>query len=204
MKNIIIFVRKFIFRCLGIRLEHLNKVLDIVYLKNDPYTKIGAFSYENGATVSRWSHLEIQIGKFTSIARDVKFIVDHGGHNISGVSTFPLRDTFEGKILNNRETKGIKVGHDVWLGSSVTILPSVEIGTGAIIAANAVVTKDIPPYAIVGGSPAKIIRFRFTDQQIAALLDIKWWDWERSDFQSRLNDFDLPIEGFLAKFGKDI
>ena len=69
------------------------------------------------------------------------------------------------------------VGNDVWIGQNVTVLPGVHIGDGAIVGANSVVSKDVPPYHIVGGNPAKIIRKRFDDAAIACLLRVKWWDW---------------------------
>lgn len=103
-----------------------------------------------------------------------------GNHGPRRVSWYPHRIHFgmEGNYDDYPVPTGDTiVGSDVWTTENCLILPGVTIGDGAIVAAGAVVTKDVPPYAIVGGNPAKLIRYRFTDEQIAALLDIRWWEW---------------------------
>lgn len=122
---------------------------------------------------------KIFIGSFVSISDDVEFIPG-GGHHPEWVSTFPFRFMFRlpGGIGDGGVSKGdIVVGNDVWIGTGARILSGVTIGDGAVVAASAVVTKDVRPYAIVGGNPAVEIRRRFPDDQVDALLEMRWWDW---------------------------
>ena len=90
----------------------------------------------------------------------------------------------------------VEIGHDVWIGTNVTILPSVKIGNGAIIAAGAVVTKDIPDYAIVGGVPAKVLKYRFSDDEIKRLNQSKWWEWPDEKIKRHINKFSAPEDFF--------
>ena len=123
------------------------------------------------------------IGKFCMIASDVKFIMNGANHLTSSISTYPFaifgngwEKAMEGK---NYPQKGdIVIGNDVWIGYNATIMAGVKIGDGAIIATNSTVTRDVEPYAIVGGNPAKEIKKRFSEDKIRKLLDLKWWDWE--------------------------
>lgn len=120
------------------------------------------------------------IGKFCQIATGVRFIMNGGNHAMSGYTTFPFRAFgHEWKdVPLNPDSKGDTIiGNDVWIGNSATIMPGIKIGDGAIIATNSVVTKDVEPYTIVGGNPAKLIRKRFDDNTIQKLLSLKWWDW---------------------------
>ena len=122
------------------------------------------------------------IGKFCMIASDVTFIMNGANHLVDAISTYPFSifgNGWEGAMAGKTfPHKGDTViGNDVWLGHKSVIMPGVNIGDGAVIASYAVVTKDVAPYAIVGGNPAREIRKRFTDAQIETLLDIKWWDW---------------------------
>ena len=98
-----------------------------------------------------------------------------------------------------RESK-TKIGNDVWLGRNVIITEGVTIGNGAIAGAGAVITKDVPDYAIVAGIPAKVIRFRYTDSQIDALNKIRWWDWTDEQISERYNDFYLDVDDFIKKY----
>jgi len=122
------------------------------------------------------------IGKFCMIASDVTFIMNGANHLTDTVSTYPFavfghgwEHAMDGKQYPRKGD--ITIGNDVWIGYKATIMAGVRIGDGAIIAANATVTKDVAPYAIVGGNPAMEIRKRFSDDKISKLLDIKWWDW---------------------------
>lgn len=123
------------------------------------------------------------IGKFCMIASDVTFIMNGANHLTDAISTYPFaifgsdwENAIEGKTY---PTKGDTiVGNDVWIGHKVTIMPGVKIGDGAIIATRSVVTKDVPPYSVVGGNPAKELKKRFSEEDIATLLELKWWDWE--------------------------
>lgn len=124
------------------------------------------------------------IGKFCSIACSAKFLFNSANHSLTSLSTYPFPIFFEewglerAQVTRAWDHKGdIVIGNDVWIGYEAVILAGVTIGDGAIIGTRAVVTKDVPPYTIVGGVPAKPIRKRFPDDTIAALLALRWWDW---------------------------
>ena len=124
------------------------------------------------------------IGKFCSIACGAKFLFNCANHTLKSLSTytFPLFykewELEKSNITTAWDNKGdIVIGNDVWIGYEAVIMAGVHIGDGAIIAARAVVTKDVPPYTIVGGTPAKEIRKRFDAEVIEQLLILKWWDW---------------------------
>ena len=132
------------------------------------------------------NHDRLVIGKFCSIACGAKFIFNSANHTLSSLSTYPFPLFFEEWGLEKKDVarawdnKGdIVVGNDVWIGYEAVILAGVTIGDGAVIGARAVVTKDVPPYTIVGGVPAKEIRKRFPEETVAALLEMRWWDWPR-------------------------
>jgi len=122
------------------------------------------------------------IGKFCMIASGVKFIMNGANHLTDSLSTYPFaifgmgwEKAMEGKGYPNKGD--IIIGNDVWMGHNATIMAGVKIGDGAIIATNATVVKDVEPYSIVGGNPAKEIKKRFPDTTIEKLLKLKWWDW---------------------------
>ena len=124
------------------------------------------------------------IGKFCSIACGVKFLFNSANHALRPLSTYPFPLFFEEwnrpveRLAEAWDNHGdIVVGNDVWIGYEAVILAGVTIGDGAIIGARAVVTKDVAPYTIVGGIPAKPIRRRFDDETVGALLALRWWDW---------------------------
>jgi len=130
------------------------------------------------------NHEKLVIGKFCSIACGAKFLFNSANHALGSLSTYPFPIFFEEWDLPVEgipaawDNKGdIVVGNDVWIGYEAVILAGVTIGDGAIIGARAVVTKDVPPYTIVGGVPAKPIRKRFDEDTIARLLELRWWDW---------------------------
>ena len=133
------------------------------------------------------------IGKFCSIANDVCIGLGKHPTNLFSTSTLFYRKINTLKInlieedYNFAEHENIYIGHDVWIGFRAIILDGVTIGHGAIIASNAVVTKDVPPYAIVGGVPAKIIKYRFDEKKINHLLYSKWWDKDLNEIKSILN-----------------
>ena len=121
------------------------------------------------------------IGKFCAIAKGVEFVMNGANHMLDCMTTYPFEivDEFKGlaRPFANRGNRGdTVVGNDVWIGQDATILPGVHIGDGAIIGANAVVAKDVPPYAIAVGNPSTIKKFRFDEETIKLLLELKWWD----------------------------
>lgn len=133
------------------------------------------------------------IGKFCSIACGARFLFNSANHAMKSLSTYPFPLFYEQWGLEKQnvadawDNKGdIIIGNDVWIGYEAVILAGVHIGDGAVIGARAVVTKDVPPYAIVGGVPAKVIRKRFAQSQIDELLQLKWWDWPEKRIARKL------------------
>lgn len=135
----------------------------------------------------------IEIGNFCSIGRHVSIQEDN--HNIARTTTYFIERNLLGEepAESAMVSKGkITIGHDVWIGAGAHVLSGVTIGHGAVIAAGAVVTQDVPPYAVVGGNPAKVIKYRFQPETIQMLLDSAWWEWpvekirENKDFLLQL------------------
>ncbi|MFZ4728406.1 MAG: Vat family streptogramin A O-acetyltransferase [Pseudanabaena sp.] len=124
------------------------------------------------------------IGKFCALARGVKFIMNGANHKLDGFSTYPFQifGNGWGKVDPQPEELPYKgdtvIGNDVWIGYETAIMPGVQVGDGAIVAAKSVVVSDVPPYTIFGGNPAKLIRQRFDDRAIRALLEVAWWNWD--------------------------
>lgn len=126
---------------------------------------------------------QLIIGKFCMIASGAQFIMNGGNHLSEAISAYPFaifghgwEGAMEGKSYPHKGNTVI--GNDVWIGHNATIMPGLTIGDGAIIATHATVTRDVPPYAIVGGNPAQVLRKRFSDEQIGVLLQIQWWNWD--------------------------
>ena len=125
---------------------------------------------------------KLRIGKFCMIASDVKFIMNGANHLTDSLTAYPFaifgedwKNAMDGKEYPQKGD--INIGNDVWIGYNATIMAGVTIGDGAIIATNSTVVKDVAPYSIVGGNPAKEIKKRFSDQDIEKLLKIQWWNW---------------------------
>ena len=157
--------------------NNYHKALDqnLVFIDDYTYGMPEVITWDNST--------KLKIGKFCSLASNI-YILAGGEHRSDWISTYPfncLIDDFD-YIKGHPSTKGdIIIGNDVWIGDSVKILSGVHIGDGAIIGTASVVTKDIPPYAIAAGNPAKIIRYRFDEDTIEELLDIKWWNFREKD-----------------------
>ncbi|MCB6200281.1 CatB-related O-acetyltransferase [Extibacter muris] len=137
---------------------------------------------------------KLVIGKFCSIACGARFLFNSANHSMHSLSTYPFPLFFEEWGLDRRDVarswdnKGdIIVGNDVWIGYEAVILAGVTIGDGAIIGTRSLVTKDVPPYTIVGGMPARPIRKRFSEETIHDLLEIKWWDWPKEKIAAKIN-----------------
>lgn len=128
------------------------------------------------------NHDKLKIGKFCSIACGTKFLFNSANHSLRSLSTYPFPifyEEWEHRLWADKawDNKGdIVLGNDVWTGFESVIMSGVTIGNGAIIGARAVVTKDVPPYTIVGGVPARPIRKRFPDEMISVLMALRWWD----------------------------
>jgi len=139
------------------------------------------------------NHDRLIIGKFCSIACGAKFIFNCANHTLKSLSTytFPLFfeewDLSKSEVATAWDNKGdIVIGNDVWIGYDAVIMAGVHIGDGAIIGTRAVVTKDVEPYSIVGGVPAKEIRKRFAPDVVAKLLELKWWDWSLEKIKNHI------------------
>lgn len=148
----------------------------------------------------------LQIGKYCAIAEDVLFMMDlmHDYKYISmgAIEEFRNMPRISKDIDRYRvQRKGqILIENDVWIGHGATIMGGVTVHNGAVIGAQAVVTKDVPPYAIVAGNPARIIKYRFDENQINALLNIAWWHWNSEELKSRYQLMQLPVSEFITHF----
>ncbi len=181
----------------------------IVYLKNvitKPNIEVGDYTiyndyvndprdFEKNNVLYHYpvNNDKLIVGKFCSIACGAKFMFTSGNHTMKSLSTytFPIFfDEWELDPVNIRDAwdnKGdIVIGNDVWIGYEAVIMQGVTIGDGAIIGTRALVTKDVPPYTIVGGAPAKPIRNRFSEEIIAKLLEMKWWDWPEERIKANI------------------
>ena len=182
---------------------------ETVYLKNvidNPNIQIGDYTIYNDFVHDPREFLKnnvlyhypinkdrLIIGKFCSIACGAKFLFNSGNHKMASLSTYTFPLFFEEWDLEKEnvaqawDQKGdIIIGNDVWIGYEAVVLSGVTIGDGAVIGCRAVVTKDIPPYTIVGGVPAKPIRKRFDEETIKELQKIKWWDWPEEKIAGKI------------------
>ncbi|MCX6205744.1 MAG: CatB-related O-acetyltransferase [Bacteroidetes bacterium] len=174
----------------------LNNYDRLCYLKNiikNPNIIVGDYTYyDDFETVNNFEknvkyHFDfigdkLIIGKFCMLASGVNFIMNGANHLSSAISSYPFaifgadwQNAMEGKSYPSKGDTVI--GNDVWIGHNATIMPGINIGDGAIIATNTTVTRNVPPYSIVGGNPSQLIRKRFNDHQINSLLEMKWWNW---------------------------
>ncbi|ASY62348.1 Chloramphenicol acetyltransferase [Sinorhizobium sojae CCBAU 05684] len=169
------------------------------FLKNlvrSPMIEIGEYSYyddpegpecfEEKCVLYHYDFIgdRLVIGRFCALATGVQFVMNGANHALDGFSTFPFgifpgawREGFDAAAYATGHRGDTIVGNDVWIGMEATILPGVRIGDGAIIAAKSVVAKDVPPYAVVAGNPARVVRMRFPAGVVERLLAIAWWRW---------------------------
>lgn len=179
------------------------------------YTEIGARTVFVESTMGDYSYvvndanvIYTTIGKFCSIAAMTR--INPGNHPMQRASqshfTYRSAAYFEDAqddeaFFDWRRAHAVTIGHDVWIGHGAIVLAGRNIGTGAVIAGGAVVTKDVPPYTIVAGNPARPVRPRFPEAIAERLQNLAWWDWEHKRLRSALDDFrHLPVEDFLAKY----
>ncbi len=185
----------------------------IVNSKLGKYTEIGIYNYFENVIFGDYSYTgqfyfvqNTEIGMFSNIAAMVRIgPTDHPMERPS-LHHFTYRRRMYGfdeqddvKFFSAREMKKTLIGHDTWIGHGAIIMPGVKIGNGAVIGCGALVTKDIKPYEIAVGLPAKVIRKRFKDEIIEKLEVIKWWNWSYDKIKDNLQDFYLDIDSFVHK-----
>ncbi|SDK00769.1 virginiamycin A acetyltransferase [Catalinimonas alkaloidigena] len=197
----------------------------LCFLKNviqSPQIEVGEYTYyDDFETVANFEkHVRyrfeftgdtLRIGKFCMIASGVEFIMNGANHLSEAVSAYPFAVFGHGwehaMAGKNYPTKGDTViGHDVWIGYRALILPGVTIGNGSIVAAGAVVTRDVPPYSLVGGNPARLIRPRFAPELIALLQALQWWHWPAERITRHVQELTDPpsetaLQALLQKYG---
>lgn len=169
-----------------------------------PWVEVGTRTYFAGSTSFRvWTSEErIRIGSYCSFADNVT-IFTGGGHSIDTVSSFPFEALVFGApnpTRSYRTSRDTVIGSDVWVGTHVIIAGGVHVGNGAVIATGSVVLADVPPYAIVAGNPATVLRRRFSAKVVDALERIAWWNWPEKTVIDRLEKFFRPIAEFVAEF----
>lgn len=170
--------------------------------------KVGKLEMDYGTIIPRdsWAvnyHPDdlIKMGKFVGISNNT-IIINGGEHRADVVGTYPLDRRTHGDLVLPQREEGVvtEFCHDVWVGTRATILGPLKIGESSIVGAGAVVTKDVPPYSVVAGIPAKIIRRRATDEQIEKLLKIAWWHWPPDVIRERAKDIMGPVQPFIDKY----
>lgn len=185
-------------------LKHYDKLCFLKNIVSNPNIIVGDYTYYDDAEdVNNFErnvkyHFDfigdkLIIGKFCMIASGVTFIMNGANHKMDCITAYPFYIFGEdwAKATPSPDELPQKgdtvVGNDVWIGAEATIMPGVNIGDGAIIATKSVVTKDVPPYSIVGGNPAKVIKLRFSEAKIKELLEMQWWNWEIEKITENLN-----------------
>lgn len=173
--------------------------------QNKQYSRfaIGDWTYGKPVIYYWNEQTELRIGKFCSIADGVKILLG-GEHGTDWVSTYPFKSLFRAarEAAGPMATKGnVTIGNDVWIGSDVLVLSGVNIGDGAIVGGGSVVCKDVAPYSIVAGNPARQIRLRFDETKINSLLKIAWWNWPVDKIEGALPFiYSGDIQGFIDRY----
>ncbi len=174
--------------------------------KQNTFATFGVGSYITEGTIPDpdITPLHILVGSYSSIAAGNIFLIAQN-HYYRAVTTYPfyiaLKKFKDRKPSAFKERRQVIIGNDVWMGINVTVFGGIRIGDGAVVAANATVTKDVPPYSIVAGLPARVIKYRFEPEIIRKLLAIKWWDWDQEkifDNYDLLNDPRAFVEKFYS------
>lgn len=162
-------------------------------ITSTPKIKAGRYSYHNGNLIVKGKG-KLTIGNHCAFGQDIRFILSNHNYEYPSMQYDLYLRSF--KDFPYKKMQGqIVVGSDVWIGDKAIVLPNVTIGNGAIIGAGAVVTKNVPDFAIVGGNPAKIIKYRFSESQIAKLNETKWWNWSDDEIiKNKDFFFTVPAE----------
>lgn len=185
-------------------LAHHRKLCFLKNLINNPNIIVGDYTYyDDFESVHNFEknvkyHFDftgdkLVIGKFCMIASGATFIMNGGNHLTESISAYPFAIFGNGweHAMDGKEYpyKGdMQIGNDVWIGHNATFMPGVTVGHGAVIATNATVTKDVGPYTIVGGNPAKPVKKRFSEEKIEQLLELRWWDWPIEKITEHVSD----------------
>ena len=175
--------------------------------KNDSRIVVGVGTYglKRSLVQMSTSRDRLIIGNYCSIGPGVRFVCE--GHLTDSVSTFPFRTLLCESVLGNVDSVSrgpVILGNDVWIGANAIILSGVTVGHGAIVGAGAIVTRDLPPYSLAVGAPARAVRLRFEPEQISALLKIAWWNWPECKVKNCIDDFYLDIDSFIATYAHDV
>lgn len=196
---------------LGFTANHFPKPGTILSIETLKFRKntfrygVGTYGRLNQIAGTNWEEDcdKLVVGNYCSISVNANLI--RSQHDHQAVSTYPFKMDNEYNARNSIYPDNTTIiGNDVWIGANTTLMPGINIGDGAVIASGAVVNKDVPPYAIVGGVPAKVIKKRFSDEVITELLKIKWWDWETNLIKERKEDFvSKDIVMFIEKYKVD-
>lgn len=180
----------------------LNPTEPIMMADNPRYRRynIGKWTYGR-PNVYDWGTPgeSLTIGRYCSIAWHSNILLG-GEHSTQMTSTYPFEAFYSWQGVAAGTNRGVRIGNDVWIGFGALVLAGVEIGDGAIIGANSVISKAVPPYAIMVGNPARIAKFRFDNLTIHRLLEIRWWDWSDEVVREALPYITGPAADFIAKY----
>lgn len=179
-----------------------------------PFTELGAHTYLENVTMGEYSYTgpfcilqNTVVGKFANIAANVR--IGPTNHPMERPTLhhityrrrmFGVSETDDTEFLDSRRSRISTIGHDTWIGHGAIIMSNLQIGNGAVIGSGAVVTRDVEPYSIVVGNPARHLRYRFSFEIIEALEKIAWWDWAEDVLKNRVDDLAMPIDAFVHKY----
>ena len=172
---------------------HLSVAID------HPRIEAGAWSYASAhAPPADWasalapylypfSEERLRLGRFVQVAHGARFVTGSANHPMDTLATYPFAHFSPDRgAFAQADARGIEIGSDVWIGTEALVLPGARIGHGAIVGARAVVSGEVPPYAVVAGNPASVVRMRFDEAEVARLLGVAWWDWDRARIEAAL------------------